>query len=103
MKKGRDSLLIEARDRRLFERYYYWTEVQRLRIDDTIRKLSKEEFFISESRVMHILREMILSGAEVDGHQIEKPLFSGFRVSNPSSPQKRKASASALKELQLFP
>ena len=34
MAKGRDKNLIELRDEALCRRYYYWTEVQRLRFDD---------------------------------------------------------------------
>ena len=56
MSKGRDSKLIEARNRRLFERYFYWTEERRLRFDDALTLLSKQEFFISEERIMTIIR-----------------------------------------------
>ena len=41
----------------LCERFRYYTETERLRYDDTIQKLSKEEFFISEERVLCILRK----------------------------------------------
>ena len=51
MKKGRDSNLIALRDEALCRRYYYWTEVQRLRFDDALRLLSTKEFFISEERI----------------------------------------------------
>ena len=80
MKRGRNKSLVAARDQRMFERYYYWTEIRRLRFDDAIRKLSEEEFFVSESRVMQVIRRMIQNGATVDGKQIEKPLFTGFKV-----------------------
>ena len=36
MAKGRDKKLIELRDEALCRRYYYWTEVQRLRFDDAL-------------------------------------------------------------------
>lgn len=81
MSKGRDKHLIDERDRKLFARYYYWTEVKRLRFDDTIRKLSSEEFFISEGRVMQIIRRMIREGAVVDGSPLPTAGFSGFRTS----------------------
>lgn len=102
MSKGRNKELISSRDLRLFERYYYWTEVRRLRFDDTIKKLSEEEFFISESRVMQIVRRMIQSGATVDGKQIERPLFTGFKVAAPkvSLP---KARPCVERQLSLFP
>lgn len=72
--------LKAARDMKMFERYYYWTEVRRLRFDDAVKKLSEEEFFVSEERVMQIVRKMIRAGATVEGRRIEKPLFTGFRV-----------------------
>ena len=102
MAKGRNKELISSRDLRLFERYYYWTEVRRLRFDDTIKKLSEEEFFISESRVMQIARKMIQSGATVDGKRIERPLFTGFKVAAPKVclPKSRPCVA---RQLSLFP
>ena len=36
MKKGRNKELIKLRDEALYRRYYYWTEVQRLRFDDAL-------------------------------------------------------------------
>lgn len=56
MPRGRDKDLIKRRDEALCRRYYYWTEVQRLRFDDALKVLSKEEFFISEERIMAIIR-----------------------------------------------
>ena len=56
MAKGRDKNLIELRDEALCRRYYYWTEVQRLRFDDALKVLSQQEFFISEERIMSIIR-----------------------------------------------
>ena len=100
MKRGRSHILIEARDRRMFERYYYWTEVRRMRFDDTIKKLSEEECFVSESRVMQVVRQMIRDGATVDGKTIQKSLFTGFKITSKISKQKSSTSAS---ELSLFP
>lgn len=76
----RKKELKVARDMKMFERYYYWTEVRRLRFDDAVKKLSEEEFFVSEERVMQIVRKMIREGATVEGRRIEKPMFTGFRV-----------------------
>ena len=56
MPRGRDKDLIKRRDEALCRRYYYWTEVQRLRFDDALKVLSKEEFFISEERILAIIR-----------------------------------------------
>lgn len=81
MAHGRSKELIESRDRKMFERYYYWTEIRRLRIDDTIKKLSEEEFFISKSRVMQVIRRMIQDGTTVNGNPVSRPQFTGFKVS----------------------
>ena len=56
MTKGRDKELIKLRDEALCRRYYYWTEEKRLRFDDALCILSKREFFISEERIMSIIR-----------------------------------------------
>ena len=82
MAKGRDKELINTRNIRIYERYYFWTEVKRLRFDDALKRLSTEEFFLSESRIMQIIRDMIQAGVTVDGKRIEKPLFTGFRGCN---------------------
>lgn len=58
MGKGRDKELIRLRDDALCRRYYYWTEKQRLRFDDALKILSEREFFISEERIMAIIRRM---------------------------------------------
>ena len=57
MGKGRNSELITKRDEALIRRYLYWTEVERLRFDDTLKVLSEREFFISEARVLRIIQE----------------------------------------------
>ena len=58
MSKGRSSELIRLRDEALCRRYYELTEKQRLRFDDALRLLSEQEFFISEGRIMAIIRRM---------------------------------------------
>jgi len=51
----KDVKLIEARNKKLIERYYYWSEVKRRRFDDVINILKYEEFFIGEAYIMKIL------------------------------------------------
>jgi hypothetical protein len=102
MARGKE--LISARDYRMFERYYYWTEVKRLRFDDAIKIISNDEFFLSEGRVMQIIRRMIQEGAEVDGKKIEQPSFTFFRSSSRkpiASP--RKGEVSGYHQGELFP
>lgn len=48
--------LLELRNKKLIERYFYWTEVKRRRFDDVLRILETEEFFIGQQRIMIILR-----------------------------------------------
>lgn len=55
--KGRSKNLISLRDEKLIRRYYYWTEIRRRRFDDALAILSQEEFFISEARIMAIIRK----------------------------------------------
>ena len=52
----RNDRLLKKRDALVASRYYYWTEVQRLRFDDAIKQLSENEFFLSESRIIQILK-----------------------------------------------
>lgn len=59
MGKGRNKELIKKRDEQLCRRYYFWTEVKRLRFDDALRILSEQEFFISEERIMAVIRSKI--------------------------------------------
>lgn len=95
MSRGRNKELINERDRKLFERFYYWSEVKRLRFDDTIRKLSTEEFFLAEATTLRIVRRMLMDGATVDGKAVEKSRHQGFR----SSAVRRESCA----QLSLFP
>lgn len=54
---ARDKSLLTKRDEKLLRRYYYWTEVERLRFDDALRILSRDEFFISEEHILRIIRK----------------------------------------------
>lgn len=56
---GRNRQLIERRNEKIAQRWYYWTEKQRLRFDDALKILAYQEFFLSEDRVMKILREYV--------------------------------------------
>ena len=100
MAKGRDKELVNTRNIRIYERYYFWTEVKRLRFDDALKRLSTEEFFLSESRIMQIIRDMIQAGVTVDGKRIEKPLFTGFKQKPRSKASSQKPSP--YEEGQLF-
>lgn len=57
MGKGRNRRLIERRNKKIVQRYYYWTEIRRLRFDDAVKKLSEEEFFLSENVIWHIIKQ----------------------------------------------
>lgn len=79
---GRDKRLIESRNRKIAERYYYWTEIQRLRFDDAIRQLSENEFFLSEQRIMAILRYVAETGALEEVDYKPKPHVRKPRISD---------------------
>ena len=75
MAKGRDKNLIELRDEALCRRYYYWTEVQ---------VLSRQEFFISEERIMSIIRRKCreLKDLEVKPvPKVKKPRLTAVQLS----------------------
>lgn len=77
---ARDSRLIEKRNEKLLKRYYFWTEVERLRFDDTLKVLSEEEFFISEQSVLRIIQANLHRISEVVGKpekKIRRPRLSG--------------------------
>lgn len=54
---GRSSELIHIRNINLVKRYYYWSEIKRLRLDDVLEILSKKEFFISEQTIWNIIKK----------------------------------------------
>jgi len=54
-KRGKN--LIEQRNNDLLRRYYHLTEKERLRFDDALKLLSEREFYISEERIMAIIRD----------------------------------------------
>jgi len=53
----RRERLIVRRNRRLIARYYYWSELKRLRFDDVLNLLQEEEFFIKERNIMNIIND----------------------------------------------
>lgn len=55
--KGRSKELIEMRNAALLRRFRHLTEKEHLRFDYVLKKLSEEEFFLSEERIVAILRE----------------------------------------------
>ncbi len=81
---ARDSELIKKRNENILRRYFYWTEVERLRFDDALRILSEEEFFISQGLIMKIIRancEQIKSFAEAKpARRVRVPKLSAGQV-----------------------
>lgn len=71
-RRGRNKELIRKRDEQLCRRYYYWTEKQRLRFDDALRILSEQEFFISEERIMAIIRRHCHELKDIDVNPVPK-------------------------------
>lgn len=84
MARGRNKTLISLRDEKLLRRYYYWTEVQRLRFDDALKILSRDEFFISEDRIMAIIRANCHKLTDIDVRpvpKVRKPRLSALQLS----------------------
>lgn len=54
--RTKEHPLIKARNRKLIERYLYWTEIERRRTDDVFRILEWEEFFIGQQSILLIIR-----------------------------------------------
>ena len=77
MGKGRNKNLVELRDQALLRRYYYWTEIKRLRFDDVYQILSEREFFISIDRIRDIICANIdkLEGMNKSSFKTEKAQF----------------------------
>lgn len=66
------------------QRYYFWTEIQRLRFDDALKILSREEFFISEERIMSIIRANCHKLTDIDVRpvpKVRKPRLSASQLS----------------------
>ena len=83
MAKGRDKELIKLRDEALCRRYEYWTERQRLRFDDALKILSEREFFISEERILAIIRQKIKENGMKDLKplpKVKKPRLSASQL-----------------------
>ena len=57
MAKGRSAELIKLRNKKLIERYFYWSEIKRRRFDDVLTILSTEEFFLSEATIERLIRD----------------------------------------------
>lgn len=84
MARGRNKSLISLRDEKLLRRYYYWTEVQRLRFDDALKILSRDEFFLSEDRIMDIIRANCHKLTDIDVRpvpKVRKPRLSASQLS----------------------
>lgn len=59
---ARDKELTELRNKAICKRYKYLTEVKHLRFDYVLKILSKQEFFLSEYRIMDIIRKSVHNG-----------------------------------------
>lgn len=79
MKKGRNSELIELRDKKLIERFVYWYVVCKVRLDETLRILSREEFFISEQRIWNIVKNAKGALSEQAVCEVKKPKVRAIR------------------------
>lgn len=56
-KRGRSANLIRIRDEKLLNRFDKLFNIDRLRLDDTLKQLSEKEFFISEITIWKIIKK----------------------------------------------
>lgn len=49
---------VDNRNRLMIARYYYWTEIRRLRFDDVMRILSLREFFVEDRTISNALLDL---------------------------------------------
>lgn len=54
--------LIAMRNHLLVARFYYWTEIKRLRFDDAVQHLSTKEFFVGERTITNALSSINYAG-----------------------------------------
>lgn len=54
---GRNTRLVERRNRILIARYYYWSEIKRRRFDDVLEILQEQEVFITERTIYEALKD----------------------------------------------
>ena len=83
-KKGRNAKLIAMRDEQLVYMYFYLSEIKRFRFDDVSKMLSFE-FFLSEDRIMTIIRKNINRLEELKSKpisQVKKPKLSKEELEN---------------------
>lgn len=59
---ARDKELTERRNKAICKCYKYLTEVKHLRFDYVVEILSTQEFFLSEYRIMDIIRKAAKNG-----------------------------------------
>lgn len=69
--------MICARNEIIAKRYYYLTEMKRMRHDDAMHQLSQQEFFLSESTILAILRRM--AREKPDAFSIQEERMSVFQ------------------------
>ena len=80
---AKSNELLSKRNEALLLRYYHLTEKERLRFDDAMKILSEQEFFISEERIMTIIRDYgdKIPGLLVTPHpRVRKPRISAKQL-----------------------
>lgn len=49
---------VDNRNHVMIARYYYWTEIRRLRFDDVMKVLSTQEFFVEDRTISNALLDL---------------------------------------------
>lgn len=95
MGRGRDRRLVQRRNQKILDRYYYWTEMQRLRFDDALKQLAENEFFLSEQRIWKIIKTSS-KGKNIFAKKVKVPTITKdqltlFRDEDFAAPEEKQA------------
>lgn len=78
MKKGRNSDLVKKRNRDICRRFTYWYFVRKIRIDETLRILAEEEFYLTARHLWRIISEY--KGLGTDEKKEDAIKFNKWRI-----------------------
>lgn len=76
-KKGRNTDLVALRNEKILARFVYWYDIQKVRMDETLRILSEEEFFLSQRHIWRIIKDRKYSSEYVA--KLRKPSIRSVR------------------------
>jgi hypothetical protein len=85
--KGRNPHLIQLRNEYLIKRYYYWHELNQIRRDIALHKLSREEVFLEVFTIESILRECYHFWKEIKAKKPTEKQLQNFTFTATQQPE----------------